>query len=130
VLHARHEAARIHHAARRSGSRLAARRERAAASRPIIGFLGSSSGADNTFIEHFRRGLGDAGFVEGHDLVVEYRWAEGRYDRLPALAAEMVRRPAAVLVAGGITAAVAAKAATATIPIVFYTGGDPVKLGL
>ena len=100
-------------------------------SRPIIGFLGSSSsGADNTFIEHLRRGLGDAGFVEGHNLVVEYRWAEGRYDRLPALAAELVRRPVLVLVAGGITAAVAAKAATATIPIVFYTGGDPVKLGL
>jgi putative ABC transport system substrate-binding protein len=99
--------------------------------RPIIGFLGSSSsGADHAFIEHLRRGLGDAGFVEGHNLVVEYRWAEGRYDRLPALAAELVRCPVAVLVAGGITAAVAAKAATATIPIVFYTGGDPVKLGL
>jgi putative ABC transport system substrate-binding protein len=98
---------------------------------PVIGFLGSSSsGADNNFIEHLRRGLGDAGFTEGHNLVVEYRWAEGRYDRLPALAAELVRRPVAVLVAGGITAAVAAKAATATIPIVFYTGGDPVKLGL
>jgi putative tryptophan/tyrosine transport system substrate-binding protein len=101
--------------------------------RPIIGFLGSSSsGADNItrIIEHLRRGLGDAGFVESHNLVVEYRWAEGRYDRLPALAAELVRRPVAVVVAGGITAAVAAKAATATIPIVFYTGGDPVKLGL
>ena len=100
---------------------------------PVIGFLGSSSsGADNItrIIEHLRRGLGDAGFAEGHNLVVEYRWAEGRYDRLPALAAELVRRPVAVLVAGGITAAVAAKAATATIPIVFYTGGDPVKLGL
>jgi ABC-type uncharacterized transport system substrate-binding protein len=101
--------------------------------RPIIGFLGSSSGAaDNvrTIVEHLRRGLGDTGFVEGHNLVVEYRWAEGRYERLPALAAELVRHPVAVLVAGGITATVAAKAATATIPIVFYTGGDPVKLGL
>jgi putative tryptophan/tyrosine transport system substrate-binding protein len=101
--------------------------------RPIIGFLGSSSGgADNItrLIEHFRRGLGDAGFVEGHNLVVEYRWAEGRYERLQALATELVRRPVGLLVAAGITAAVAAKAATATIPIVFYTGGDPVKLGL
>src|SRR5262249_62007720 len=72
---------------------------------PIIGFLGSSSsGADNTFIEHLRRGLADAGFVEGHNLVVEYRWAQGRYDRLPALAAELVRRPVAVLVAGGVPA--------------------------
>jgi putative ABC transport system substrate-binding protein len=101
--------------------------------RPIIGFLGSSSsGPDNItrIIEHLRRGLGDAGFVEGHNVVVEYRWAEGHYDRLPALAAELVRHPVAVLVAGGITAAVAAKGATTTIPIVFYTGGDPVKLGL
>ena len=100
---------------------------------PTIGFLGSSSGgADNMTrnIEHLRRGLGDAGFVEGHNLVIEYRWAEGRYERLPALATELVRRPVGVLVAAGITAAVAAKAATATIPIVFYTGGDPVKLGL
>jgi len=62
--------------------------------RPIIGFLGSSSsGADNVtrIIEHLRRGLGDSGFVEGHNLVVEYRWAEGRYERLPGLAAELVR---------------------------------------
>jgi len=110
---------------------LAARAQQPA--KPVIGFLGSSSsGADNItrIIEHLRRGLGDAGFVEGHNLVVEYRWAEGRYDRLPALAAELVRHPVAVVVAAGITAAVAAKAATATIPIVFYTGGDPVKLGL
>jgi putative ABC transport system substrate-binding protein len=103
------------------------------AGRAIIGFLGSSSGgADNIsrIIEHLRRGLGDEGFVEGQNVAIEYRWAEGRYDRLPALAAELVRHPVAVLVAGGITAAVAAKAATVTIPIVFFTGGDPVKLGL
>jgi putative tryptophan/tyrosine transport system substrate-binding protein len=101
--------------------------------RPTVGVLGSSSGgADNirTNVEHLRRGLSDAGFVEGQNLVVEYRWAEGRYERLPALAIELVRHPVAVLVAAGITAAVAAKAATSTIPIVFYTGGDPVKLGL
>jgi putative tryptophan/tyrosine transport system substrate-binding protein len=99
--------------------------------RPVIGFLSSSSaGPDAPRIEHFRHGLGDAGFVEGRNLVVEYRWAEGRYERLPALAAELVRRPVAVLVGAGVTAAVAAKTVTATIPIVFYTGGDPVKLGL
>jgi putative tryptophan/tyrosine transport system substrate-binding protein len=95
---------------------------------PTIGFLGSSSAASD--VENFRRGLGDVGFVEGRNLVVEYRWAEGRYERLPALAAELARHPVAVLAAGGITAAVAAKAATATVPIVFYTGADPVKLGL
>jgi putative ABC transport system substrate-binding protein len=108
---------------------LAARAQQAG--RPIIGFLGSSSsGADNIarIIEDLRRGLGDVGFVEGHNLVIEYRWAQGRYDRLPTLAAELVRHPVSVIVAGGITAAVAAKAATGTIPIVFYT--DPVKLGL
>jgi ABC-type uncharacterized transport system substrate-binding protein len=111
---------------------LAARAQQAA-KLPTIGFLGSSSSAADNMsrnIEHLRRGLGDAGFVEGHNLVIEYRWAEGRYERLPALATELVRHPVRVLVAGGITAAVAAKAATATIPIVFYTGGDPVKLGL
>src|SRR5262249_9879157 len=100
---------------------------------PTIGFLSSSSGgADNmrTNVEHLRRGLNDAGFVEGRNLIVAYRWAEGRYERLPALASELVRHPVVVLVAAGITAAVSAKAATATIPIVFYTGGDPVKLGL
>jgi ABC-type uncharacterized transport system substrate-binding protein len=99
--------------------------------RPIIGFLSSSSaGPEARVVENLRRGLSDAGFVEGRNLVIEYRWAEGRYARLPELAAELVRHPVAVLVAGGITAAVAAKAATATIPIVFYTGSDPVKLGL
>jgi ABC-type uncharacterized transport system substrate-binding protein len=97
--------------------------------RPVIGFLGSSSAVSRD-VENFRRGLGDVGFVEGRNVVVEYRWAEGRYERLPALAAELVRHPVAVLAAGGITAAVAAKAATATIPIVFYTGADPIKLCL
>jgi putative ABC transport system substrate-binding protein len=98
---------------------------------PVIGFLGSPSAPLATgIVQDFRRGLGDAGFVEGRNLVVEYRWAEGRYERLPALAAELVRHPVAVLAAAGITAAVAAKTATATIPIVFYTGSDPVKLGL
>jgi putative ABC transport system substrate-binding protein len=95
---------------------------------PTVGFLSSSPAASD--VENFRRGLGDVGFVEGRNLVVEFRSAEGRYERLPALAAELVRHPVAVLAAGGITAAIAAKAATATVPIVFYTGADPVKLGL
>jgi len=98
---------------------------------PVVGFLYSASArpfADR--VEAFRRGLGEQGFVEGRTVAIEVRWAEGRYDRLPALAAELVGRPVTVLVASGITAARAARAATATIPIVFNTGGDPVKLGL
>src|SRR5262245_14279985 len=107
-----------------------AARSQQAASWPVIGFLGSSTTALERPVEDFRRGLADAGFIEGRNVVVEYRWAEGRYERLPALAAELVRQPVALLAAGGVTAAVAAKAATTTIPIVFYTGTDPIKLGL
>ena len=75
-------------------------------------------------------GLERRGFAEGRDVAIDYRWADGHYDRLPALAAELVRLPVAVLVVTGITAAAAAKAATATVPIVFDTGGDPVRFGL
>jgi putative ABC transport system substrate-binding protein len=91
-----------------------------------------SSSADEyaPFLAAFRAGLGEAGFVQGHNVAVEYRWAEGHYDRLPALALELVRHPVAVLVATGITAARAARAETSTIPIVFNTGGDPVRFGL
>lgn len=98
---------------------------------PVVGFLDSSSPAAlGPFVEDFRKGLAEVGFVEGRNVRIEYRWADGRYDRLPALAAELVRIPVSVLAATGVTAALAAKASTTTIPIVFHTGGDPVKSGL
>jgi putative ABC transport system substrate-binding protein len=99
---------------------------------PVIGFFGSASpDAFADRLRAFRQGLKDAGFVEGENVAIVYRWAENQIDRLPALATELVRRQIAVLVAtGGLPAALAAKAATATIPIVFAVGEDPVRLGL
>jgi putative tryptophan/tyrosine transport system substrate-binding protein len=99
---------------------------------PVLGFLSSRSPEDTShLLAAFRNGLAANGYVESQNVTIEYRWALGQYDRLAAMAAELVSRPVAVLVAtGGEPAALAAKAATSIIPIVFATGGDPVRLGL
>jgi putative tryptophan/tyrosine transport system substrate-binding protein len=99
---------------------------------PVIGLLGSASlDLWKSRMRAFHQGLSETGYVDGQNVTIEYRWAEGRNDRLPALAADLVRHRVTVIVAPGSTpAALAAKAATSTIPIVFWIGGDPIELGL
>jgi putative ABC transport system substrate-binding protein len=104
---------------------------RAQSTQPVIGYLYTGAPEGNAVTETFRKGLAEAGYIEGRNVAVEYRFANNDTSRLPELAADLVRRRVAVIVApGGATAVVAAKAATSTIPIVFATGVDPVQVGL
>src|SRR5881227_3240927 len=98
---------------------------------PVIGFV--SGGSPDTFdylVSAFREGLGEIGYVEGRNVAIEFRWAAGQYDRLPALLADLVHRQVSVLTATTTPGALAAKAVSSSIPIVFTTDGDPVQLGL
>jgi putative ABC transport system substrate-binding protein len=98
---------------------------------PVVGFLDSRSPGDaDDIVPAFRAGLNEAGYIEGRDVKIDQRWAEGRYDRLPTLAADLVRRQVAVLLAGGPSAAQAARSATSATPVVFIASPDPVKTGL
>jgi putative ABC transport system substrate-binding protein len=98
---------------------------------PVVGFLGIGSAASEAWrVVAFRQGLNESGYIEGRNVAIEYRWADGDYGRLPQLAADLVSQPVAVLVAGPLAATMAAKAATSKIPIIFANGNDPVRFGL
>ena len=98
---------------------------------PVIGFLSSSAFADRArYLPAFQQGFRETGYVEGQNVMIEYRWAQDQHDLLPDLAADLVRRQVTVIAAHDLSSAVVAKAATTKIPIVFVSGGDPVKLGL
>jgi putative tryptophan/tyrosine transport system substrate-binding protein len=109
---------------------LAARAQQAAT--PVVGYLGTgSSGAGQELVSAFHRGLKEAGYIEGQNVRIEYRWAEGQYQRLPTLAVELVqRRPTVIVTTGGSRAALAAEAATTKIPIIFSAGDDPIETGI
>src|SRR5262249_57361566 len=119
-----HEAARVHLAARRRGG-VAAPGARAADGDAVVGFLNSGSHEERAhLVSAFKQGLSETGHIEGRNVAIEYRWAKGQYDRLPAQAAEFVRRPVAVIAAtGDAVSPLAAKAATTTVPVVFVIGG-------